>query len=122
MNAARHHLPLTLAVGSLASALYAQAPAAPQSAASQPAAQPTAARFAPPVRLMAGDAFLGEERLYPSPVFRDMNNDGLADIVVGDLWGKISIALRVPGKDPRAFAAETEMTAADGKRIDFHNW
>jgi hypothetical protein len=71
---------------------------------------------------MAGDAFLGEDRLYPSPVFRDMNGDGLLDIVGGDLRGKLTIALRVPGKDPRAFAAETPMNAADGKPIDFHNW
>jgi hypothetical protein len=46
----------------------------------------------------------------------------LLDIVGGDLRGKLTIALRVPGKDPRAFAAETPMNAADGKAIDFHNW
>jgi hypothetical protein len=118
MNAALHFFSLSLAVGVLGSAHIAQAPAARQ----PPAAQPALTRFAAPVRLMAGDAFLGEDRLYPSPVFRDMNGDGLLDIVVGDLRGKLTIALRVPGKDPRAFAAETPMNAADGKPIDFHNW
>ncbi len=80
------------------------------------------ARFAPPVRLSAGDKLLGAHRLFPSPVFHDMNGDGLPDLVVGDLIGKLSVALRVPGADPRAFAPETELQAADGKAIDFHNW
>jgi hypothetical protein len=107
MNAALPRLAVFLA---LAAALRAQAPALPE------------ARFAPPVRLSAGDKLLGVHRLFPSPVFHDVDGDGLADLVVGDLMGRITVALRLPGKDPRAFAAETELQAADGKRIDFHNW
>ncbi len=87
-----------------------------------PTKAPAEARFAPPVRLSAGDKLLGAHRLFPSPVFHDMNGDGLPDLVVGDLIGKLSVALRVPGADPRAFAPETELQAADGKAIDFHNW
>ena len=83
---------------------------------------PSDAKFAAPVRLKAGDKFLGGGRLFPSPVFRDMNNDGTADLVVGDLIGKITIALRAPGANPLAFAAETDMKAADGEPINFHNW
>jgi hypothetical protein len=94
----------------LAAAVRAQAPALPES------------KFAPPVRLSAGDKLLGVHRLFPSPVFQDINGDGLADLVVGDLMGRITVALHLPGKDPRAFAAETELAAADGKRLDFHNW
>jgi len=78
--------------------------------------------FAPPVRLMAGDEFLGGDRLFPSPVYHDVNGDGLLDIVVGDLWGRLTVALRRKGADPRAYEAETELMAADGKRLDFHNW
>jgi len=78
--------------------------------------------FAPPVRLMAGETYLGAERLFPSPVFHDLNGDGLLDVVVGDLVGRLTVALRVKGADARAFADETDVMAADGKRIDFHNW
>ena len=83
---------------------------------------PLAPTFAPPVRLMAGDEFLGGDRLFPSPVYHDMNGDGLLDIVVGDLPGRLTVALRRKGADPRAYEAETELKAADGKRLDFHNW
>src|SRR5262245_49623043 len=77
--------------------------------------------FAAPVRLRAGEAFLGENRLFPSPVFYDVDGDGQLDVVVGDLIGKMTVALRKPGKQ-LAFAAETKLMAADGKEIDFHNW
>ena len=78
--------------------------------------------FADPVRLKAGDKFLGEGRLYPSPVFHDVDGDGRLDIVVGDLIGKITIARREAGTGPAAYAAETKMEDVDGKEIDFHNW
>lgn len=80
------------------------------------------ATFAEPVRLKAGDKFLGENRLFPSPVFQDMNADSRADVVVGDLWGKLTVAWRSAGTDPRAFAAEAKVLALDGKELDFHNW
>lgn len=85
------------------------------------AQQPTPS-FAAPVRLHAGDKLLGENRLYPSPVFHDMNGDGLADIVVGDLRGRITVALRQPGKGPATYGAESALKDVDGKEIDFHNW
>ena len=78
--------------------------------------------FAEPVRLKADDKFMGEGRLYPSPVFHDIDGDGRLDIVIGDLVGKITIALRKPGTGPIAYAAETKMKDVDGKEIDFHNW
>ncbi|MBL8692661.1 MAG: hypothetical protein JNJ88_01035 [Planctomycetes bacterium] len=96
--------------------------AANRPAQSTPSTEAEAAPFGMPRRIEAGGKFLGTKRLYPSPVVRDMNGDGLADLVVGDLWGKITIALRVAGKGPLAFEADTEMKAADGKAIDFHNW
>ena len=78
-------------------------------------------KFAPPVRLMAGGKFLGGNRLFPSPVFRDMNGDGRLDVVVGDLRGRMTVALRQPG-GALAFGAETGLDGADVKPLDFHNW
>ena len=75
-------------------------------------------RFAPPTRILAGEAFVGAGRLYPSPVMHDVNGDGLLDIVVGDLPGRVTVALRA--KD--GFAAETPLKDRDGKPLKFHNW
>ncbi len=79
-----------------------------------------APRFAPPVRLKAGDTFLGVDRLFPSPMFHDVNGDGAADIVVGDLRGRLTVALRKPGTG--TYGAETKVMANDGKELDFANW
>jgi len=77
--------------------------------------------FAPPVRLKAGDKFLGEGRWFPSPVYHDLNGDKLADIVVGDLPGHLTVAHRVAGASA-TFAAEENVLGADGKIVDLHNW
>lgn len=79
-------------------------------------------RFASPVRLMAGDKLLGERRLYPSPMYHDVNGDGRTDIVVGDLRGHITVALREAGDGAPRFGPESALQDAHGKDIDFHNW
>jgi hypothetical protein len=79
-------------------------------------------QFAPPVRLKAGDAFLGEKRLYPSPVLHDLDGDGAKDVVVGDLVGALTVAPRAAGSRAPAYGAETKVLAADGKPLDFDNW
>jgi hypothetical protein len=81
-----------------------------------------APHFASPVRLMAGEKMLGHNRLFPSPVFHDMNGDGQRDLVIGDLRGRLTIALRLPGSGPARFGAETKLLGADGKELDFANW
>lgn len=86
------------------------------------AAVAQAPTFGAPVRLQAGEKLLGEKRLFPSPVFHDVNGDGHADIVVGDLIGRLTVALRKPGSGIPAYEGETKMLAVDGKEIDFHNW
>jgi hypothetical protein len=86
------------------------------------AAAQAADTFAPPVRLKAGDKFMGEGRLYPSPVFHDVNGDGLPDVVVGDLPGFLTVALRLPGADPTAFGPETNLKDFEGKDLKSHNW
>jgi hypothetical protein len=109
-------LACSLLVGSVANA---QSPGGRASEAG--AAQP-AARFAAPMRVMAGSKPMGVGRLYPSPVFRDMNGDGLADVVIGDLFGRITVALRVAGDGAAAWGAEVPLEAADGEELKFSNW
>lgn len=87
-----------------------------------PAALAQSPTFAPPVRLKAGDKFLGENRLYPSPVFHDLTGDGLKDIVVGDLRGWLTVAPRLPGDGPPRYGEEVPVKGADGKQLDFKNW
>jgi hypothetical protein len=79
-------------------------------------------RFAAPERIRAGDAFLGTGRLYPSPVLHDVDGDGRADIVVGCLFGKVTVAQRTSAKSPVTFAAEKPLNKRDGKPLRFHNW
>ncbi|MGE3166615.1 MAG: hypothetical protein AB7O52_17070 [Planctomycetota bacterium] len=82
---------------------------------SEPAAPP---RFEAPVRLMAGEKPMGGDRLYPSPVLHDVDGDGVADMVIGDLVGNLTVSKRVAG----AWLAPTPLTAADGKPLKFNNW
>ena len=77
--------------------------------------------FAEPVRLKAGDKFLGMDRLYPSPVYHDMNGDGRADIVVGDLFGHLTVAHRTADAVP-TFGTESQVMGDDGKILDLQNW
>lgn len=77
--------------------------------------------FAKPVRILAGDAFLGEGRLYPSPVLHDINGDQLPDLVVGDLIGKVTFAPRLAGKKVR-FGAEKPLEDRSGEQLKFDNW
>ena len=91
-------------------------------AAQQPAAPPQSPTFATPVRIQAGDKHLGEGRLYPSPVFHDVDGDGRLDIVVGDLPGALTYAPRMPGDGPPRFGKEQPLLGAGNKPIKFHNW
>jgi hypothetical protein len=77
--------------------------------------------FAAPVRIKAGDAFVGEGRYYPSPVLHDVNGDQLPDLVVGDLMGKITFAPRLAGKKV-LFGSEKQLKDRSGEQLKFHNW
>ena len=105
--------------------------------------------FKAPVRLKAGDKWLGENRLYPSPVLHDLDGDGLPDVVIGDLFGKVTVATRLPagekairfgqalssktgstgtvtyskvGNTGIRFAAEKAIQNREGQPLKFHNW
>lgn len=77
------------------------------------------ADFAAPVLLRAGDKVAGKGRLYPSPVSYDLVRDGLRDLVIGDLWGHLTVA---PQQRDGTFAAEQKVKDVDGKVLDFGNW
>ncbi len=78
--------------------------------------------FAAPKRIQAGTAILGQGRLYPSPVFHDVNGDKVLDIVVGDLIGKVTVAHGVVSDGGLRFGAEKALMGRDGKPLKFHNW
>ncbi len=79
--------------------------------------------FAPPVRIKAGDAWLGADRLYPSPVLHDIDGDGRRDVLVGDLFGRVTMALTVNTEDGGTkLAAETPLLDRRGEELIFHNW
>jgi hypothetical protein len=81
------------------------------------------AEFAPPVRLKAGEAFLGGGRYYPSPVLHDLDGDGKREILVADLMGSVTFAkiTRAEGGAPK-ISAEAPLLGRDGQPIRFHNW
>lgn len=78
--------------------------------------------FAPPVRLAVAGKWLGAERAYPSPVLHDVDGDGLADLVIGDLKGLVTVAKRERRDGAPSWAAEQPLLATDGRPLDFHNW
>lgn len=79
-------------------------------------------QFAAPVRLKAGDALLGASRLYPSPAMHDVNADGIADVVIGDLFGKVTVAYRSTKSGAATLGAEKPIQMKGGKDLKFHNW
>jgi hypothetical protein len=79
---------------------------------------PARTQFAAPQRIAAGDAILGQGRMYPSPAMHDVNGDGKADLVVADLFGRVTVALRTDD----GWAKETPLLDRDGKPLKFHNW
>ncbi len=95
----------------------------PQDAQETTPADQAPASFAAPVRLKAGDAYMGSRRMYPSPVMHDVNGDGLGDIVVGCIFGKVTVALRdASAKGEIKYLKPAPLKMESGKDLKFHNW
>jgi len=78
--------------------------------------------FRTPVQLKAGEAMMGEGILYPSPKLQDLDGDGVSEMLIGDLWGKLWFSkLRASGESTQWTTLEPVQTA-DGKPIKFDNW
>ena len=82
----------------------------------------TAATFGAPVRLMAGDAPMGKGRMFPSPALFDLDGDGIDELYLGDLVGKLTVCLRATGDGPHEWSEEKPLEGADGKALKFNNW
>lgn len=78
--------------------------------------------FAAPVRLMAGEQPMGEGRLYPSPTLFDLDGDGVAEMIIGDLFGKLTVSKRIAGEDTTVWSEPEPLMGADGKALKFSNW
>ena len=112
---------LTLATAGCAILFGSQA--ATQGPAQEPARKTNdTVKFAAPKRIKAGDGFLGEGRLYPSPVLHDVDGDKIPDVVVGDLFGKVTFARRETSPPSGVLGAEQSMKDRSGEQLKFHNW
>jgi hypothetical protein len=78
-------------------------------------------QFAAPIRLMAGDEPLGESRLYPSPRLYDIDQDGVDELVIGDLFGHVHVAEKIDGQGPAAWG-KLEPFMSGKRALKFHNW
>ena len=99
-----------------------QGASTPQDLLQEPALAPEASRFAAPVLLTGGDEPLGRGILYPSPALYDVDGDGARELVIGDLFGRVRVAEKLPGEDAFAWSAPEPLQAADGEDLKFSNW
>jgi hypothetical protein len=114
--------PISKAVGMVFSAVLLTC--IPASAQKQIEATPTSlpsADFESPKQIFAGDTHAGNHRLFPSPVMYDVDGDKLADLVVADLFGRVTFA-KANKDNPTTFGAKQPLLAKDGKPLEFSNW
>ncbi|MFT6108999.1 MAG: hypothetical protein ACJA2W_001912 [Planctomycetota bacterium] len=88
----------------------------PQSSADQ-----DRAIFAEPEPLLEGKLVLGAKLRYPSPRLYDLDGDGAAEMVVGDLSGRLHVATKRNGGSGRRWNKLAPLTT-DGTELKFHNW
>jgi len=86
------------------------------------AADDLVAAFSDPVKLTAGEADMGQGILYPSPKLHDLNGDGVAELLIGDLRGRLLFAKRLRGAGEFAWSDLEPLLTADGEPIKFDNW
>lgn len=78
-----------------------------------------AERFAAPVQLTTEGAGFSD-MIYPSPAFHDLDGDGVKDLVIGDLVGRLFHCGPVEGDDT-SFGAMGRLEA-NGEPLELNNW
>lgn len=78
--------------------------------------------FGAPTLVHADTLLSGIGRRYPSPVMHDVDGDGLADLVLGDLYGAVTVSKRLAGEGAPRFGPEEPLLANDGTELVFNNW
>lgn len=119
-----HTVPLSLAalVCSVCMTLPSPAQERTSKALKKAATTPQAQLFEAPVRLKSGEDFLGSDRLYPSPVVQDLDKDGVPELVIGDLFGRVTVTKREKISGSAQWGKTTKLLGSDGKEIKFSNW
>ncbi|HQZ66758.1 MAG TPA: hypothetical protein PLY87_16815 [Planctomycetaceae bacterium] len=79
-------------------------------------------QFRAPVQLKAGEGMMGQGILFPSPKMQDLDGDGVAEMLVGDLRGQLLVSKRQGGGDSTQWSALESLKTADGEPIKFDNW
>ena len=79
-------------------------------------------QFAAPKMIMAGQKTMGEARLYPSPTLHDVNGDGKLDMVIGDLFGHVTVALNKSEDGKLSFGPDKKLKDDKGENLKFQNW
>ena len=82
--------------------------------------------FDAPVRLKVKDAFLNvaAKKRFPSPAMIDVDDDGQAELVVGELMGSVGVYenQNTSGTGDPIWGPRTHLKTFDGKRIRTSNW
>lgn len=79
-----------------------------------------AAEFAPPVQLTAG----GKNHtgiMYPSPALHDVDGDGARELLIGEIFGTITISDPLEGGPSSAWTKARPMKVG-GEPIKLNNW
>ncbi|MEZ6059804.1 MAG: hypothetical protein R3C19_05535 [Planctomycetaceae bacterium] len=78
--------------------------------------------FQKPVQLTAANEPMGNGIYYPSPKLQDLDGDGVAEMLIGDLTGRLLFAKRSGDENSTAWSQLEPLTTADGQPIKFDNW
>ncbi len=90
---------------------------------SEPKFEFTNAVFETPTIVEFGGDKNYKHGLYPSPALFDVDNDGVNELVLGDLWGKlVACENSNPGKGDPVWSKPEPIKSTNGEPLDMGNW